>query len=226
VIRTTGEAARPSGWWWVLLASAAGFAASAVFTTALHLERRLFVAAWLVVALAVWAAYHRSTRLSVREQLSRHWRAGLVVGATIGAVLTVTIVRQPASESPVGAQLVADVVWVGVAYGLTDALILSVLPVLALYGSQPAERLRTPASRLRLAAAALAGSAVIAAAYHLGFAEYRGPQLIQPVFGNLLITLGYLLSGSPVAPAVAHVIMHLAALLHGAAGAVQLPPHY
>lgn len=216
----------PSGWGWVLLASGAAFAASTVFATVLHLERRGFVAAWIVVVLAVWAAYHRSTRLSLRAQLSRHPVAGLIVGSLIGAVLTFTVLRQPASEPPAGARLVTDLIWLGVAYGLADALMLSVLPVLALYGSQRAELLRSPASRLRLAAVALAGSAVIAAAYHLGFTEYRGLQLIQPVFGSLVITLGYLLSGSPVAPALAHVAMHVAAVLHGAATTVQLPPHY
>lgn len=220
------EAAPPSGWRWVLLASAAGFAASAVFAAALRLERHAFVAAWIVMVLAVWAAYRRSTRLSLRTQLSRHPVAGLIAGAIIGAVLTLTVLRQPASEPPAGGQLVADLVWLGVAYGLADALILSVLPVLALYGSQRAELLRAPASRLRLAAVALAGSAVITAAYHAGFTEFRGPQLIQPVLGNLIITLGYLLSGSPVAPAVAHVIMHVAAVLHGVVTTVQLPPHY
>jgi hypothetical protein len=40
------------------------------------------------------------------------------------------------------------------------------------------------------------------------------------------MTAAYLLSGSALAPLSAHVVMHLAAVLHGAATTVQLPPHY
>jgi hypothetical protein len=50
--------------------------------------------------------------------------------------------------------------------------------------------------------------------------------MLQPLFGNLIITLTYLLSGSPLAPIAAHVLMHSAAVLHGAATTSQLPPHY
>jgi hypothetical protein len=181
---------------------------------------------WTAVALAVWLAWSRSIGLHAVAQLQRRWRAGLVVGALAGAWLAYTVTRQPSSPSPTGAQLAVDVVLLGIVYGLADALILSILPVLALYGSQPPEVLRSPGGRLRWAAVALAGSALIAAAYHAGFREFQGAELIAPVIGNAVITATYLLSGSPVAPALAHVVMHVVALLHGPATTVQLPPHY
>jgi hypothetical protein len=48
---------------------------------------------------------------------------------------------------------------------------------------------------------------------------------MQPLIGNVLITLTYLLTGSPVAPIVSHVMMHVAAVMHGMATTMQLPPH-
>jgi membrane protease YdiL (CAAX protease family) len=60
----------------------------------------------------------------------------------------------------------------------------------------------------------------------MGFREFQGPQLVLPVLGGALTTVAYLLSGSIVAPILAHVMMHAAAVLHGAATTVQLPPHY
>ena len=66
----------------------------------------------------------------------------------------------------------------------------------------------------------------VTAAYHLDFAEFRGPALIQPLPGNAGITVGYLLTGSPFTPVLGHVIMHVAAVLHGIDTTVQLPPHY
>jgi hypothetical protein len=50
--------------------------------------------------------------------------------------------------------------------------------------------------------------------------------VIQPLIGNALLTLGFLLTGSPLAAIVGHVIMHAAAVLHGLETTVQLPPHY
>jgi hypothetical protein len=80
--------------------------------------------------------------------------------------------------------------------------------------------------RPRRASIALGASLLVTAAYHLGYQEFRGPALIQPLIGNALLTLGLLLSGSPAAAIVGHVIMHAAAVLHGMETTVQLPPHY
>ena len=213
-------------WGWTFLAAVAGFAASAILSRVAGLQRHGFVAAWALVVLTLWTSFARRQRVNHRVQLGRRWRAGLVVGTAVGALLAATVARQPASAAPAGASLVVDLVWLGVVYGVADALILSVLPVLALYGAQPAGVLHTPAGRLRAGALALAGSGLITAAYHLGFREFQGPQLIQPVLGNLVITAAYLVSGSAAAPMLAHVMMHGAAVLHGAATTVQLPPHY
>jgi hypothetical protein len=133
---------------------------------------------------------------------------------------------QPGSPRSSGLPLTGDLAWFGVVYGTIDALLLTVVPVIALYGLRPAEELAESNLRLRWALIALAGSALVTAAYHAGFTEFRGPQLIQPVIGNLLITLAYLLSGSPLAAVVSHVVMHVAAVLHGMATTIQLPPHY
>jgi hypothetical protein len=72
----------------------------------------------------------------------------------------------------------------------------------------------------------LGASLLVAATYHLGYQEFRGPELMQPLIGNGLITLAFLLTGSPAAAIIAHVIMHTAAVLHGINTTVQLPPHY
>jgi len=66
----------------------------------------------------------------------------------------------------------------------------------------------------------------VTATYHLGYPEFRGPAVIQPLIGNVLLTLGFLLTGSPLAAIIGHVIMHAAAVLHGMETTVQLPPHY
>jgi hypothetical protein len=127
----------PTGWRWVLLAAVTGFAASAALSAWLGLERRLFVAAWTAVVAIVWAAYARSEGTTLRSQLARHRIAGLIVGGVLGAMLAFTVARQPASAAPGGLALLTDLLWLGVVYGSADALILSILPALALYGARP-----------------------------------------------------------------------------------------
>lgn len=213
-------------WRWLLAAAATGFLSSFVFSTVLGWPRDAFVLGWGASGLGLVSAWAWFERVDFRVQVRRHWLAGAVVGALFGLALMRQVFSQPESARPAGPALVGALLWDGVVYGTVDALLLSVLPVLLVYGSRPASGLRQPTARLRWGLAALMASALMAACYHLGFAEFRGPALAAPVLGNLLMTLGYLLSGSPLAPIVAHVMMHQAAVLHGMASTAQLPPHY
>jgi hypothetical protein len=183
------------------------------------------VLAYLVIVGALLLAYVRSTCAPLRDYLIRRWRIGLVAGLAAGALLTLNVLAQPGSPRPSGVQLVWAVLWLGVVYGVLDALLLNVLPVWIVGSTQIREVGNRPL-RPRRAAIALGASLLVTAAYHLGYQEFRGPALIQPLIGNALLTLGFLLSGSPAAAIVGHGIMHAAAVLHGMETTVQLPPHY
>ncbi|HET9983463.1 MAG TPA: hypothetical protein VFQ38_07745, partial [Longimicrobiales bacterium] len=199
---------------------------SGVCAGLLHWPRAAFVGAWLVVGAAVVGWFLVANGIDPLVQLRRRWKGGVVAGAIAGAGLALTVLRQPAPPHPAGGSALAgDVLWLGLVYGVVDALVLSVLPVLALYGMRSAAALAEPGGRLRAAGAALAGSLVVTAAYHLGFPEFRGGALAAPLIGNTVMTVAYLVAGNPLAPVVAHVLMHVAAVLHGAGAAGQLPPH-
>jgi hypothetical protein len=215
-----------SRWTWTLAAAAVGVLSSSVFSSALQWPRPTFIGAHAVLTAALVLLYVRSERMSVTRQIARRWKAGLIVGLFIGAVIVRSVLQQPASPPPEGPALGGALLWYGVVYGVADALLLSVVPVLTIYGTQPTETMSDAGARFRWALVALVASAVVAALYHLGFAEYRSARVLQPVLGNSIITLSYLLSGNPVAPIVAHVMMHGASVLHGMETTVQLPPHY
>ena len=212
-------------WRWPVVAAAAGFASSFLLSGMLGLSRAAFVAGHSLVVVLVIAWWVRTERIHLVTQFSLRWRAGAVVGVAAGVLLMRQVFSQPGSARPDGAALLGAIAWYGLDYGIIDAMLLSVLPVIAVYGVQPPATLAQPAGRLRWGAGALVASAAITVAYHLGFAEFRGLQVLMPVLGNTVITLAYLLSGSPVAPVVAHVLMHVAAVTHGMATTVQLPPH-
>lgn len=212
-------------WAWPLAAAGVGFASSALFSAVLHWPRNRFVLGYALLAGGFVALYLVAARIRPLVQLERRWRAGLLGGLALGAVLAHGVAAQPASARPAGAALAGALVWLGGVYGTLDALLLTVIPVLSVYGTRPPEVLRRPSARLRWGGLALVASLGVTAAYHLGFPEFRGQALVQPLIGNALVTAGYLLTGNPLAAIVAHVVMHVAAVLHGMATTVQLPPH-
>jgi hypothetical protein len=178
-----------------------------------------------VVTIFVWA-YIKWGDNDLRGSFRRHRIRGLLAGIVVGLILIVGVMAQPASTRPDGSDLVLTLVWLGVVYGAMDALLLNVVPVLIVYQSAGANPQQSWYPRIRRASLALAASLLVTAAYHLGYAEFQGPALIQPLIGNIILTMGYLLTGSPMAAIVAHTIMHVAAVLHGAETTFQLPPHY
>jgi hypothetical protein len=114
-----------------------------------------------------------------------------------------------------------------VIYGLMDALLLSVLPVLATWQAFTVlEWTLTWPGKILVGALAILASLLVTIAYHLGYPEYHGKGLFGPVIGNTTMTLGYLLTTNPIAAMLSHVAMHIAGVLHGPASVIQLPPHY
>ncbi len=108
-----------------------------------------------------------------------------------------------------------------------DALFLSVMPVFAIWQAfSGLGWTRSWLKRLVVGGVAVAASLLVTVAYHWGYPEFRGPQVIAPAFGNGAMSLAYLLTTNPLAAVVRHIAMHMSVVLHGLNTAVQLPPHY
>ena len=209
---------------WTLRLAIAGFAMSWLGAGVARWDRDALVLVYAVVAGALVFRYFRSTGLEFRKSLVRRWQSGVVAGLVVGGLLARNVMAQPVSPEPHGVQLAWAILWLGVIYGGVDALLLNVMPVWIVYaGWNAGGKIRPVLGR---AALALGASLLVTATYHLGYEEFRGPALMQPLIGNGLITLAFLLTGSPAAAIIGHVIMHVAAVLHGINTTVQLPPHY
>ncbi len=213
---------------WVAAAAVLGFVIAAVFAGLLHLPRSIYLIPYMGLVGALVYGFMRWSHLSVLELLRHHWLIG-AVGALPLAVFTVhNILSQPASPHSEGWLLVLELLWVGVVYGLVDALLLSVLPVLATW--QAFTVLGWTAhwwGRIAASILAIALSLVVTEAYHLGYPECRvAGGLLGPTIGNAAMTIGYVLTGNPVAAMFSHMAMHIAGVLQGPASVLQLPPHY
>lgn len=210
---------------WTLAAGLLGFTASAVFSALLHWQRDSFVLAYLLLILCLLVAYTQIVRPDWPTQFRRRWRSGLLGGVVLGALLVRSVLGQAGGSSTKSGVMLA-IVWNGLVYGAVDAFLLNILPVLEVYRARAPVGRASAGQLLRLGATVLLSSLLVTASYHLGFEEFRGPALVQPLVGNALITAGYVLTGSPLTPLVGHVTMHVAAVLQGMETTSQLPPHY
>lgn len=67
---------------------------------------------------------------------------------------------------------------------------------------------------------------VVIAVYHLGYPEFRGYQVLFPVFGVGVMSLAYIITGNPISAVISHIAMHITAVLYGLQTVMQLPPYY
>ena len=120
------------------------------------------------------------------NRIKRHnWIWGLI-GALLLTLFTVkNVLSQPVSPRSEGFSLVFDLLWSGVAYGSMDALLLTVLPVLATWQAFTVLNWTTNwEGKILIGAIAVLASLLVTAAYHLGYPEYRGTGLFGSVIGN------------------------------------------
>lgn len=219
-------------WWayllWIPAAAVLGFAVAWIFTSVLRLPRNLFLVPYVFTGGLTVYAFFRWSGLSLGELVRHNWVWGLVGAVVFGAFVVRNVFSQPASPTSTGLRLVLDLLWSGVVYGGMDALLLSVLPVLATWagfsalgwtGSWP--------GKIAVGVIAFLASLFVTVCYHLGFPEYRvAGGIAGPGIGNGVMTLGYLLTNNPITAVFSHIAMHIGGVLHGPASVMQLPPHY
>jgi hypothetical protein len=212
---------------WVLAGAVLAFAIAAVFAGLLHLPRNIFLVPYVVLVLVFLYAYARWSNLAPGPFIKDRWGWGLIGGIIVGLFASQSVLRQPSSATPQGVEFIIDLLWLGVVYGAVDGLLLSVLPVFAVWHGLTREgwTVHWP-GRIGAGLLALVASMVVIAGYHLGYPEFRGPQVLYPVFGVGLMSLAYILTGSPIAAVISHIAMHVTTVLHGLQTAMQLPPHY
>jgi len=212
---------------WLLAGTVLGFVVAAAFAGWLRLPRPIYLIPYVVLAVAFLYRYVRWSKVDLIQCLRHRWGWGIVAGILAGLFAVQSVMRQPQSPTPQGATLVIDLFWLGVVYGTVDGLLLSVLPVFAVWEALTKQGWtgRWP-GRIGSGLLALLASMVVIAVYHLGYPEFRGPQVLFPVFGVGVMSLVYIITGSPISALISHIAMHIAAVLYGLQTAIQLPPHY
>ena len=212
---------------WIASASVSGFVVAAFFAGYLRLRRNLFLLFYIPLLGLLVLAFFLWNGINLGNLVVQNWIRGLVVAAAVTAMMVKNVLAQRPTPRRSGSALVMDILWPGMAYGLVDALLLSVLPVLAVtMALSDAGWASGGSGHVGLGVLALLASLVVAGIYHLGFPEFRGPSVLGAMVGNGIMSLAFFVTMNPLAAVLPHVIMHVAAILHGRESTYQLPPHY
>ena len=213
-------------WLWLLAGFPFAFAVPFLLADTLDLNRDLFYGLYALAVAGFVTAWARDTRLTRRDLLC-NWRWGLALGALGAVVMSLVVFRtEDATDRPGGLELAGAVLWRGFVYGATDGVLLSVFPILAVFGAFTGTRLRQRfPGKIAIGTIAMVMSIGITAVYHLGYSDFRSEKVRKPVVGDVVWSAPTLVTLSPLGAPIAHIGLHTSAVVHSYETDVFLPPH-
>ena len=111
-------------------------------------------------------------------------------------------------------------------YGATDGVLLSVFPILAVFAAFAGTRLRQAcAGKVAIGTIAMVASIGITAVYHLGYSDFRSEKVRKPIVGDVIWSAPTLATLSPFGAPIAHMGLHVSAVVHSSETETFLPPH-
>lgn len=216
-----------SHWTWLAVGFALAFAMPFLLTDVLDLNRDLFYGVYALAVGGLFSGWVRSTGYDLVAAIRRRWLLAVGLGLACAALLAVIVVRTGAATSrPDGLELAAALVWRGVVYGAADALLLSVFPILVVFaaftGTAVSKRAR---GKVAIGAVAMIASLALTAVYHAGYNDFRSSKIKKPLTGDLIWSVPTLVTLNPIGAPIAHIGLHVSAVLHSYDTNTFLPPH-
>jgi hypothetical protein len=212
---------------WILSASFLGFAVAFIFAGVLKLPRNLYLLVYIPLVVLLFILFMVFNNIRLNEIIAHNWYWG-VIGAILAGVFVVkNVYAQPSSKRSTGHGLLIDIAWPGLIYGLMDALLLSVIPVFAVrFALTDLFWTQSWLGKICFGLTGLLASFFVTTAYHLGYPEFRGKNVLWPNIGNGVLSLAFIITMNPLAAILPHMAMHVAAMIHGKETTGQVPPHY
>ena len=214
-------------WTWLAVGFVVAFAVPFLFTDLFDINRDLFYGLYAASVLALIGSWARATGYDLRAAVRRAWVWAVGLGLVCGGVLAALVVRtETATVRPGGLGLLGAVLWRGVVYGATDGLLLSAFPILVVFAAFRGTRLRARrGGTVAVGAAALLASLAMTAVYHAGYSDFRSGKVRKPLAGDLIWSIPTLATLNPIGAPIAHIGLHVSAVLHSYQTDTFLPPH-
>jgi hypothetical protein len=212
---------------WLVGGMAGAFIVPFVAADQFGLQRDLYYAVYAAAVVALFVAWARDTRQSLREMLARRWRLAVGLGIVFAAISVFIATRAEGEAAhPGGVEFIAAIAWRGIVYGAADGLLLSAFPILLVFAALRDSRLRQRTGGLiAVGAVAMVASLAMTAVYHAGYSDFRSDKLQKPVTGDLVWSVPTLATLNPVGAPIAHVGLHVGAVVHNYDTELFLPPH-
>lgn len=214
-------------WAWLAGGFVVAFAVPFLLADLLEINRDLYYGLYAIAVLGLFALWARATGYDLLAAVTRRWGWAVGLGVACAAVLAVMVVRtEDATARPDGLELVGAVLWRGVVYGATDGLLLSVFPILVVFAAFAGSRLNDHLTgKVVIGVVALVASLAMTAVYHVGYSDFRSDRVAKPLTGDVLWSVPTLVTLNPVGAPLAHVGLHVSAVLHSYETDTFLPPH-
>jgi len=203
----------------------AAFAVTWLVTDVLGLRRTPYIAVLALTVVSIGAWYVAWSGTSLAEITSSNLAWSLITGLVVAVAVTPLIRRLPQGRRTHGLRRAGLFAWEDVAYGVAEALLLAVYPVLTIWQAATAAGWTdTDGGKVGAGAVAIVGSLFVILVHHMGYAEFRQhaarPKLLGALLTCGLQALAFLVTGALLAPIIAHVALHFELTLRGA----ELPP--
>jgi hypothetical protein len=206
---------------------AGSFLVPFVVADQIGLQRDLYYAVYVAAVVGLFVAWARDTRQPLREMWARRWRLAVGLGVVFAGISAFIATRaEGGTGHPDGIEFIAAIGWRGIVYGAADGLLLSAFPLLLIFAALRDSRMRRRAGGLfAVGAVAMVASLAMTAVYHAGYSDFRSDKLRKPVAGDLIWSVPTLATLNPVGAPIAHVGLHVGAVVHDYDTDLFLPPH-
>jgi hypothetical protein len=213
----------PSFGWHGALGAYAVIAVSAFLVTwcvtdVARVRRTAYVGILTLVSVGLGAGYVAASGTSAGDLITSYWAWGILAGVLVAAIFTPGLRRLPSGPRPADGDLIRLLAWEGVVYGIAEAILLAILPVLTVWHAATDLGWTDGASgKVGSGALAIAGSSVVILVHHLGYREFRhSPKMLtMALVACGAQALAFLLTGSVLAPMIAHIALHAQLVLRG-----------
>ena len=214
-------------WEWLACGLLLAFALPYLLTDLVTTNRDVYYGIYSFAVFGFFALWLRYAVDQPRALLTRNWRWGVLLGVAFAGMTAAIPFTENATPHPHGLPFVAAIIWRGVVYGAADGILLSVFPILAVVAAFSSRPLRERSKRalVGIGAAALAASLLFTAVYHLGYPDFRGEKVRKPLIGDVVWSVPTLATLSPIGSPLAHIGLHVSAVVHAYDTDTFLPPH-
>jgi len=211
-------------WWgsliWLVGLALAAFLIAWLSGTRLRIRRVWYIPLLFVVTGGLTAGYVAWLGVGVNDLVTARWGWGLLAAVIAPVVLAFPMSRQPVTRHVRGRQLSWELLWEGGVYGSAEGVLLSALPPFMAWQMVHALGWTGNGGAVGRWALPILAAAAVVVIHHLGYWSCRNMILLPITLGLSVLSIGFLVTGSWIAPALGHIFMHHELTLHG----TEMPP--